>query len=215
MSSNEIQLMDPAPAAPLPPEPTKGLSVGGILKWFKQGNAPLAILFAAALAGVYLLSLRPGPATASAQDQAEDGQVEMALAQWQARAEVAEKSAGPARELVNTFYYETQQRQIPPGRLAANPFEFKTPTSAPAAPLASAAESEPPNGDATPDGGPLNAVKELRLQSVLAGPHGAMAMISNNILTEGQVIRGWTIIKIEPELVTLKWQDQTVELKMH
>ena len=40
-------------------------------------------------------------------------------------------------------------------------------------------------------------------------------MISNNLLTEGQVIRGWTIVKIQPESVTLKWKDQTVELKMH
>ncbi|MCJ7544016.1 MAG: hypothetical protein MUP47_05525 [Phycisphaerae bacterium] len=191
------------------------MSPGRILRWFKQGNTPLAVLFAAALASVYLLSLRHGPASAMAQEKAEDGQVETALAQWQARTEVAKRTAGTAADLVTTFYYETQQRQIPPERLAGNPFEFKPLSSAPAVPLASAAEPEPPGGDPSGTIDALSALKELRLQSVLAGPHGATAMISNNILTEGQVIRGWTIIKIEPESATLKWQDQTVELKMH
>lgn len=214
MSTDDIQATGQAPA-PVAPEPTRAISAGRILRWFKQGNTPLAVLFIAALACVYLLSLRQGPATASAQDRAEDGQIETALARWQAQTEVAKKAGGSAADLVNTFYYETQQRQIPSERLAANPFEFKAPSSAPGMPLASAAEPELPGGESAGFTDALSAVKELRLQSVLAGPHGATAMISNNILTEGQVIRGWTIVKIEPESVTLKWQDQTVELKMH
>ena len=200
--------------APPAAEDRKVPVIGGVWRWFKEGNTPLVVMFAAALAGVYVLSLRQGPSTASAQDEAEDGQVELALAAWQARTEATKKAGGSAHDLVNTFYYETKQRQIPLERLVGNPYEFKVPAATPLLPLAETSQlqtapEESPQGDA------LSAVKELRLQSVLAGPHGATAMISNNILTEGQVIRGWTIVKIDPESVLLRWNDQTVELKMH
>jgi hypothetical protein len=211
MSSDDNVTIETTPPAP---EPGRIPVIGGVWRWFKEGNTPLVVMFAVALVGVYLLSLRQGPATASAQEQADDGQVQLALAAWQARTEAAKKAGGSARDLVNTFYYETKQRQIPLDRLAGNPFEFRTPAATPLLPLAETHEAQPATQDSSHVDA-LSAVKELRLQSVLAGPHGATAMISNNILTEGQDICGWTIIKIEPESVTLKWNDQTVELKMH
>jgi hypothetical protein len=212
MSSDDNVTTENAPPAT---EDRKVPVIGGVWRWFKEGNTPLVVMFAAALAGVYLLSLRQGPSTALAQEKAEDGQVELALAAWQARTEATKKAGGSARDLVNTFYYETKQRQIPLGRLAGNPFEFKPLAATPLLPVAETRELQAVPDEAAAHGDALSAVKELRLQSVLAGPHGATAMISNNILTEGQVIRGWTIVKIEPESVTLKWNDQTVELKMH
>lgn len=213
MTDMEIQTADEAPSPP-PTGAGTGLvgPAGGALRWFRQGNTPLAVMFIAAMVGVYLLSLRQGPATASAQVQAADGQVETVLAEWQARRAVAEHSVS-ATDLVNTFYYEMRQRQVPPEKLGGNPFEFRPPAGAPTGPAPAAAE--PPAVDDNGHGDALSALKELQLQLVLAGPHGATAMISNNILTEGQVIRGWTIIKITPETVVLQWQDQTVELKMH
>ncbi len=213
MTGDDIQAADQAPQAAKAVVERQPSLAEGAVRWFKQGNSPLVTLFVMALAGVYLMSLRNEPAAASAQ-QVQDGQVEIALARWQARSEVVQKAGGSASDLVNTFYYETKQRQIPLDRLGTNPFEFKPPAAAPP-PLVTNSTEPQPTGEEAAAIDALSAVKELRLQSILAGPHGATAMISNNILTEGQLIHGWTIIKIEPESVTLKWKDQMVELKMH
>ena len=35
-----------------------------------------------------------------------------------------------------------------------------------------------------------------------------MAMISNNLLREGQDIGGWTVVRIQPKEVVLGWQDK-------
>jgi len=49
---------------------------------------------------------------------------------------------------------------------------------------------------------------------VLSGSSGRFATISNNLLTEGQTISGWTVSKIIPGEVVLTWRDQTHVLKM-
>jgi len=58
------------------------------------------------------------------------------------------------------------------------------------------------------------AVRDLRLQSVLIGKSGATAIISNNLLSEGQTIQGWTVSKIQAREVLLVWKDQKFVLKM-
>jgi hypothetical protein len=60
----------------------------------------------------------------------------------------------------------------------------------------------------------MQAAKTLTLQSVLTGASGATAVISNNLLAEGQTIRGWTISKILSKEVLLTWKEQTFVLKM-
>jgi hypothetical protein len=222
MSPEEIHLIEPNPAPAVEGTPEAVKQAGHTFRAFKQGNMPLVVLFAAGIACVYLLSLRQGPARASAQQQADELRVESALIQLRVRADEAKTPAGSAAAmagsaaaLVETFYYETKQRQIPPDQLAGNPFEFKPPKKeSPKSVAALPTESEEPLGDATRYGDALTAVKQLRLQSVLSGPYGATAMISNNLLTEGQVICGWTVSKIQPQSVILTWKDQTYELKM-
>ena len=192
--------------------PAGGSAMSGVWRWFRRGNAPLAVLFAAGIACVYLVSLRGGPAVASAQQRAEETHVQAVLAEWRARWE-RDKSRPGSRALAETFYYETKQRQMPLDGQKGNPFAFKAPPGVVPEPVAT---PEPPPGvPANNYADALAAAKQLRLQSVLAGPHGATAMISNNILTQGQVIAGWTIQKIEPESVTLVWQDKVFELSMH
>ncbi len=184
-------------------------------KSFKQGNLILVVLFAAGLACVYLLSLRSGPAQASAQQQADETMVTSALEQFQAEIAKRGLSTAKATSLVDTFYYETRQRQVPLEQLAGNPFEFQPPAGEQAVSLGVA----PGKGDGTTHkmaslGEALAAVKQLRLQSILAGSNGATAMISNNLLREGQVICGWTVAKIKPQSVVMTWKDKTYELRM-
>jgi hypothetical protein len=215
MSPEEIQLINPNRAPAIEGAPVAVEQAGGALRAFKQGNMPLVVLFAAGIVCVYLLSLRQGPARASAQQQADEMRVESALVQLRVRADGTKTPAGSAAAMVETFYYETRQRQIPPDQLVGNPFEFKLPRNESPKPVATPPTgSEEPLGDVTRFGDALAAVKQLRLQSVLSGPYGATAMISNNLLTEGQVICGWTVSKIQPQSVILMWKDQTYELKM-
>ncbi|HOF19416.1 MAG TPA: hypothetical protein PK082_10945, partial [Phycisphaerae bacterium] len=60
----------------------------------------------------------------------------------------------------------------------------------------------------------LDAVRQLTLQSVLVGTHGATAMVSNNLLTEGQTISGWKVEKIRPDEVVLTWKNQKHVLRI-
>ena len=60
----------------------------------------------------------------------------------------------------------------------------------------------------------MSAVHTLSLQSVVTGEHGTMAMISNNLLTVGQRIHGWTVSEIGPRHVVLAWKDRQHVLHM-
>ena len=100
--------------------------------------------------------------------------------------------------------------------LAGNPFIFVPPRSAVAA-VAKPAEPPKPKVDDRKKqelSDALASVKALSLQSVLMGGRSAVAMISNNLLTEGQVIHGWRVTKIQSREVVLTWRDHTYVLKM-
>ena len=174
-------------------------------------NLLLAALFAAGIGGVYLLSLRQGPAEASAQERQTEVQVDTALARLSAGSVAQTK----AKVLVDAFYYQASQRQIPVEDLWGNPFLF-TPPQRPE-PTTKPADEKPkrPIPGENPSGpDPLAEARKLSLQSVLMGTDGRKAMISNNLLGEGQVIRGWTVQTIESRTVVLAREGKTYILKM-
>lgn len=191
---------------------------------FNKGNLFLVGLFAAGIACLWVLSLRNGPQKASAEQRTIELQVDAALTM------IGPATGRPAVDpktatVVDTFYYEARQRQVPLETLTANPFAFKAPTAADsvvqqaaqqasqqaqAAMSARAAEESYAKQKAKQ----LSAAGKLQLQSVLAGAKGATAMISNNLLVEGQQIEGWTIVSIRAREVVMKWQNETCVLKM-
>ena len=118
--------------------------------------------------------------------------------------------------MANTFYYEAKQRQIPLAELRGNPFVFHRPDTAPPEAPAPKQASEPPkdNHQERELADALAAARQLTLQSVLVGAHGATAMISNNLLTEGAQINGWTVKAVRAREVTLAWKDQEHVLTM-
>lgn len=177
-------------------------------------NMPNFVLVGLFLAGVgclYAMSLHVGPRKASANETSAEAKVDAALTQLTTAPRTAELQK-ETRGIVDTFYYEARQRQVPLDKLTGNPFAFEAAVdtsrlpaqddAAPAAPV--------PQGAAEA----MAAAAQLKLQSVLRGTHGATAMISNNLLSEGQVINGWTVQSIEPRQVTLTWNDQQYVLKM-
>jgi len=180
----------------------------------RGGNLLLAGLFAAGIGCVYLLSLRKGPAEAGAEQRASEIQVETVLAS------LGEGPSGDipapkskAGALVEAFYLQTRQRQIPIEKLWGNPFVYKSPVVFdPVKPKA--AKPAPPGKAKTKPGSPLAEARKLLLQSVLTGSQGRTAMISNNLLSEGQTIRGWTVSRIQSNQVILTLRDQKYVLEM-
>jgi hypothetical protein len=161
-----------------------------------SANLILAGLFAAGVLCLYLLNLRVGPNTASAEEQAVTDQVNAAILQLNAS---AGKKADDTDDVVNTFYYEAKERQIPVSELLGNPFVFKA-----ASPGANLSGGDDGLEDANVNQlDAVAAVKKLQLQSVLTGEHGAVAMVSGNLLTEGQEVDGWTVRSIDPRQVVL------------
>jgi len=198
---------------PIAAEGKKSKPAGGkLLMSFTQGNFPIVALLAAGLLCVYLLSLRGGPTTASAKQQDAEKKVDSALTVLRGLGN-SDKTAQKAKTIVEAFYFETRQRQVPITYLATNPFAFKVPAETQALPLntqdSRSKASEDSSGDKASD-----AVKQLRLQSVLKGPTESVAMVSNNLLTEGQLINGWTVKKIESNRVILERQNQVHVLEM-
>lgn len=181
---------------------------------FNRGNLILAGLFAAGLLGIYLLSLRGGPAIASAEQKTTEMVVDNAITRLNS-GEFSELAGKKAMEVVNNFYSEAKQRQIPVNKLATNPFVFKPPAeTVPTDPVDHASSIPIPSKEPSGLDEAMKDVEQLRLQSVLTGSHGAMAMISNNLLTEGQTIKGWTVVEIHPRHVILKWNERQYVLKM-
>ena len=192
----------------------EGTSLQGLgHKLLIKGNLLLACLFAAGIGCVYLLSLRGGPQVANAQQESNELQVNAALAAMN----MPESAKGAsAASVVESFYTQASQRQLPMDSLKGNPFIFQMPQAkviVPAAPASQPVVIEEVNA-AKESSQMLTAAKALTLQSVLTGTGGATAMISNNLLTEGQTIHGWTISKIGHKDVLLTWKDQTFVLKL-
>jgi hypothetical protein len=178
------------------------------------GSILLVGLFLAGIGALYLLSLRNAPAEASGEQRLVEARVESALAELDRQGRPGE--AQDAADIVKRFYLDPQSRQIPRDRLRGNPFVFQPPPSArPERPAAQEVNLTPGEArEARQWQQAQAAIKRLRLQSILAGTHGKVAMISNNMLTEGQRIDGWTVVRIDRRQVTLAWKDRTHVLKM-
>ncbi len=220
MPNENVNAAESTPAAleppPLPPTaaPAKGpLGMSRKTQAFIADNLMLAVMFAGGILGVYLLSLRGGPAKASAEQLAAESQVDAAI--------TSTKSSSPAakaneKAIIERFSNDAASRQIPLDKLHKNPFIFtpgqsKTPTPEPVRfmPTPKAAPVDPELQSA-------NAVfKTLSLQAILKDRTGkSQATISGNPISQGQMISGWTVSRITETEVELTWRDQKRTLKM-
>jgi hypothetical protein len=122
-----------------------------------------------------------------------------------------------AKEVVESFYRAAKDRQIPLSDLEGNPFVYVPPK----APAPEPVKKEEPDKEEAPEdpqadqrAEAIRAVQDLELQSVLLGGRTRSAMISNNLLAEGQTIKGWTVSRIESRRVILTWREETYVLQM-
>lgn len=212
--------LDQTGPPPPAPEPAPSISSGrsGSSSLLKLSISPMSLvlagLFASGILGLYLMSLKNGPQTASAEEQIIEAKVDAVLQQMDAM--VMDSEQDEIAAVIDTFYYEASQRQVPLDQLPGNPFIYVAPRARVDKRNGKAGTNEASaNVDISQDlADALANARMLSLQSVLSSSHGATAIISNNLLTEGQVIQGWTVSRIEPKQVILTWKDQKHVLEM-
>jgi hypothetical protein len=164
-------------------------------------NLILAGLFAAGLITVYLLSLRGGPEEDVGALTPQELRVSSALEKFGGPQEKTAK----AKSIIKSFYFDSKQRQIPRGKLSGDPFEIPKPESEPSEEIVTKVvkpKVDPAKASA------LEAVKKLKLQSILAGRGGQIAMIGDELVRKGETVSGWTVAEIGSTRVVLRWRDQ-------
>ncbi len=198
---------EPEPQAPETPPRRKKAGV------LSRNNLVLAGLFAAGIVVIALLHFKAGPQSAAAASAASDSQMDTLLA---ALTQVKNDCrSATASTVINRFYYEARQRQVPPDQLAGNPFCMVLPAAAPVfSPVRDAPPADAPDPEAQALAEAQANIRDLELQSVLTGSAGSTAVVSNNVLTVGQKIRGWTVVEIAPRQVVLEWKSHRHILTM-
>ncbi len=203
-----------------PPRPwSNGAAAAPKVKKRKRQLPPatflLAGLFGAGIVFLYLLSLNVGPKIASEEEKTVEAKVDAALLQLGAASSQQGQDSETAA-LINTFYYEAKQRQIPLEQLASNPFIYQPPGLH----LEGKTLVDPTQANTTTSNQKirkeemLQAARSLKLQSVLMSEKSPKALISNNLVTEGQTINGWMVKSIDTRQVELIWKDETYVVTM-
>ena len=101
--------------------------------------------------------------------------------------------------MVNTFYVETSERQIPANELKKNPFMQYVPY----VPEKKVFEEKSRQEDEDP------STKGLKLQMTLVGGGVRSATISGFVMHEGDIVNGWKILQIKQDQVVIKNGDKT------
>ena len=186
-----------------------------------RANIILAVLFAGGMATVYGLSIRKGPAEASAEQKLMESSVDSALLRLKGatgRGPGALNARKITRNLLSNFSDRIVKNQIPLEKLDKNPFVFIPPEVRATQPVIRVQSGSKPKVEETPEQitqkQAMERLSRLRLQSVMMGSSGSAAVISNNLLTEGQQTEGFTVKKISSKSVVLTWRGQEFVLKM-
>jgi len=178
-----------------------------------HGNTILVVMLAAAGGVLYWISQPRMAEKASAETQTAELRVNAALTHLgNPNANIGDGGAN-VKTLVGAFYEQAKDRQIPPGQLTTNPFVQVIAQAPPPT------KPEPPK-KVKPKVAPkpvLPDAASLQLKTVLLGPRGNSAMIETGsgmpeIVAEGQTIHGWTVEKIHPRKVVLRFKEHTHEL---
>jgi len=208
----------PETVPPAPETKRRGRSVQ-----VARANVMLILLFLGGGAAVYGLSLRNGQTEDSEAQKLAEAQVDSALlriSQMPSGEEGRPAAGRTTRKLLEGMYAEVTGRQVPLSRLRKNPFVMvlprapvatgpKTPRSRSDGQTKAEREEQQTLQDA------LARMRALRLQSIMMGGRaGATAIISNNLVTAGQKLDGFTVRRITPKTAVLTWRDQTFTLEM-
>lgn len=200
------------------PQPVDSGSDGGAFgagSLLSGSNIVLAVMVVAGAVGLYILRAGGTPASASAEQKLVEQQVDTALLQVKALAARRNRQGETGKSIIERFYYQAEARQIPSDELKGNPFCFAPPPGT--TEVVEAAPQGPSDAEIRQEKRFRQALQDvvgLKLQSVMTGSSGRVAMVSNNLLTVGQTIHGWQVMDVSPRSVTLQWKDHQHILRM-
>ena len=212
---------EPSNEAPVPPAELQPVDEATPLRlpaprnpFFTLGNLVLAGMFAVGLALLYGLRLRACPAGVLVDQSLAHAKVEAALNVLGAAPTASElKQRSNAKAIVNEFYTAARQRQVPRSELRGDPFVFHLPKALLPKPVAVKKLPAKPQVPAE-EVQMMKVARSLRLQTVLIGKQKPYALVSNNLVTTGQTIQGWLVVRIAPGQVELRWKNKTHVLTM-
>ena len=161
------------------------------------------------IVGLYLVSRdQPAPVPPA---KASDAQIAIALMELAGKTDSPRSPRTP--ELVATLDDKAERAAQPLANVS--PFIFKplllagaTPSSRPVA-HPTTVPAQPDEKDVA-----LRAVQQLRLQGIVTGPGGARAVISDRMVSVGDLVDGWTVRTVSPSAVVLAWKEQTYTLRL-
>jgi len=186
---------DGANGMAMPPDPTRGRP--------PRATIGMAVMFAAGVAIVFVLSTGSGPEQASASDEAVEQQVESFLSHTRSRGQDPAGAEGMA--LVKRLSNYASRRQVPLEDLQNNPFSRSDGTvhsrRASNANTTSTAVVRVANSKRRTE--LLRTFSRLKLQGVMVTSRGATAIINSSFVTVGAKVEDFTVTAITPDAVEL------------
>jgi len=183
------------------------LTVASHGKRVRKTTTLLAVLFVMGLVGLVLMIKKSSPETASASGgQTDDSLVETAIARLTG---VKTQMFSRIDEIVGKFYEFSEVPQVQVNELAKNPFELETMSS-----------NIKKNSENELDARALwqqqlrQNSKGMQLWSIMQTHQGYRCMIDDEILGEGDSIRGFKVIQIGDKFVKLESDGVLIELKL-
>lgn len=183
-----------------------------------RSTAMMGLMFLGGLTWVFFASRQFTPVTLSEEEQRNQAIIEAGLKDMMKVTTGKETSRRKMRRMIRSIYFEAKNRQIPIDELKRNPFVFEAaqaqaPKPEPVQPRPAPRPREPEPVKSPEPAAQAPPLEGIRLQSVLLG-NPASAMISGNMVNEGQTLRGWKVEKILRDRVILRWNDQQYILRM-
>jgi preprotein translocase subunit SecG len=182
------------------------LTVSSKAKQVRKTTKLLAVIFVIGLVCLGFMIIKSSPNEASAAgDQTEQTKVETAIARLTG---VKTQMFNRMDEIVNKFYEFSDVPQVKVSELAKNPFELDT------------AAGNINGGDNKLDARALwqqqlkQNSKGMQLWSIMQTQQGNRCMIDDEILAEGDSIRGFKVIQIGDKFVKLESDGVKIELKL-
>jgi hypothetical protein len=114
---------------------------------------------------------------------------------------------------VKQFLKYPSVQQVPLGDLTGNPFRIAPSTEKTTASINLDAEREKKKREEERLA-VLRAVNNLQLQSVMSGGARSSCMINNALYTEGQQVEEFTVEKVSPNSVIVRYGSYRFELRM-
>jgi hypothetical protein len=179
-----------------------------------KGTVAMFVILALAGAGTYFMYLRTGPQTAAA---AGDPKAQQVISRYMTDREKnlagMKKMLRDTETVVKQFLKYPSVQQVPLGDLTGNPFRITPSGEQTTASVNLDLEREKKKREEERLA-VIRAVNSLQLQSIMSGKTRNSCMINNALYTEGQQVEQFTVEKVSPNSVIVRYGSYRFELKI-